>query len=485
MEEFKKIIFTIEQIKENRIDLVKQDVTKFESQLKKMDGLSIKELLYLHYAVALFYTKQNNYSLASHHFQQAVKYRGQDRQTKQLWLQAHLDFVQLDEQFKQYAQARMTLAKVLQYMEKNHQHVVDIARIYQKIGWLFFQEEELHQAHMQLEEAKKLFLQFYRLPDPNVMKVNDQLAEVYLALEQPELAEQLFENVIRKHKEDLTKVGEATLLLKLGELNFHTDLKTARKNISAAKNLVSEDHPLYLRAYMLLAEIEENIKAFPRAIKYYRKALNIVLKAYPKDHFLIVFIYSKLGTISLKIGEKEQAQTFLESGLPLASQHPKIRMQFLYALGKLYSGQKEYTKAFDMYTDFLQGLETEDKTRTLAYANTLQAIAYNYLAQDQFGDALVRYAEALRIYDKLGSNCREERGLSAIRLAYCYQTTGDNKEAEKYYLQGIQLLEKVNNIGLKEEAYLAIIAFYQETKQPKQRRLYENRLVNLQKIMNK
>ncbi|SHN36004.1 hypothetical protein SAMN05216179_3668 [Gracilibacillus kekensis] len=82
---------------------------------------------------------------------------------------------------------------------------------------------------------------------------------------------------------------------------------------------------------------------------------------------------------------------------------------------------------------------------------------------------------------QLGSNCREERGFSATHLAYCYQKTEDNKEAEKYYLLGIQLLEKVNNVGLKEEAYFAIISFYQETEQPKQRRFYENKLVELQK----
>ncbi|WP_018933027.1 tetratricopeptide repeat protein [Gracilibacillus lacisalsi] len=471
----------IEKIQQGQHHLVQREVVEIEQQLKKIEELSNAELLFLHHTAALFYQAEKNYSLASHHFQQAMKHRYRDKEAEEIWLQAHLAFAKLDEQFKQFSQARMTLAKVLQYLEKKQADNTEIARVYQRIGWLFYQEEELHQAHTQMEQARKLLLEELEPVDPMVMKVTDQLADIYVALEQPALAIQLFDNIIAREDTLLSDEGKATLLMKTGELHFHIDLKKARRIIDQAVKLVNTEHPLSVRGFMLLAEIEENLTAFPRAVKYYERALEIINQKYEKDHFLVVFLYSKLGTIALKMGEDQKAKRFLEAGLPLSDKYPKIRMQFLYALGKIYSKQEIYEQAMDMYTDFLQGLEAQDKMRTLAYANTLQAIAYNFLMQADVDNAIVRYHEALSIYEKLGSNCRNEKGLTAIRLGYSYYQAGEIKQAEKYYELGAETIEKVNDQAIKQEAYLALIEFYKETNQPKKQYQYEHKLIQFNK----
>ncbi|QGH35429.1 tetratricopeptide repeat protein [Gracilibacillus salitolerans] len=467
----------IEKIQQGQHHLVQREVVEIEQQLKKIEELSNAELLFLHHTVALFYQAEKNYSLASHHFQQAIKHRYHDKEAEHIWLQAHFAFAKLDEQFKQFSQARMTLAKVLQYLEKKQASNIEIAFVYQRIGRLFYQEEELHQAHTQMEQARTLLLETLEPVDPMVMRVNDQLADIYVALEQPELAIQLFEDIITKEDTLLSDEGKAILLMKTGELHFHTDLKRARRIIDQAVKLVNTEHPLYVRGYMLLAEIEENLRAFPRAVKYYKQVLEIVNQKYEKDHFLVVFLHSKLGTIELKMGGDQKAKHFLETGLPLSEKYPKIRMQFLYALGKIYSKQEVYDKAFDMYTSFLQGLEAEDKIKTLAYANTLQAIAYNFLMQEDLDNAIVRYHEALSIYQKLGSNCRNEKGLTAIRLGYSYYQTGEIKQAERYYELGAVTIEKVHEQEIKQEAYLALVEFYKETNQPKKQYEYEHKLM--------
>ncbi|WP_208589883.1 tetratricopeptide repeat protein [Gracilibacillus suaedae] len=471
----------IKKMQQGQHHLVQREVMEIEQQLKKIEELSNAELLFLHYTVALFYQAEKKYSLASHHFQQAMKHRYRDEEAEQIWLQAHLAFAKLDEQFKQFGQARMTLAKVLQYLEKKQASNIEIALIYQRIGWQFYQEEELHQAHTQMEQARKLLLEELVPVDPMVMKVTDQLADIYVALEQPELAIQLFDNIIVREDTLLSDQGKATLLMKTGEIYFHIDLKKARRVIDQAVKLVNTEHPLFVRGFMLLAEIEENLKAFPRAVKYYERALEIINQKYEREHFLVVFLFSKLGTIALKMGEDQKAKYFLEAGLPLSDKYPKIRMQFLYALGKIYSKQEIYDQAFDMYTAFLQGLEAQDKMQTLAYANTLQAIAYNFLMQGDVDNAIVRYHEALSIYEKLGSNCRTEKGLTAIRLGYSYYQIGEIKQAEKYYELGAVTIEKVNDQEIKQEAYLALVEFYKETEQLKKQYQYEHKLIQFNK----
>lgn len=475
-----KAIEITEKIRKDRKTLVKRDVQIIEQQLKHTEELSAGELLFLHHAVGLFYTEEKNYPLASHHFQQAVKQRIENRESEDVWIQAHVRLSKLEEKQKQYSQARMPLVKLLQYMEKEKKSEIDIARIYQKIGWLFYLEEEFHQAHTQAERAREILLDKSEPNDPFLLKVNDQLADIYVAMEQPELAVQLFEKSLQKNEAILSGEEKATLLMKNGEIYFHIDLKRARRTISKALKFVEEDHPLCLRGHMLLSEIEENMGAFPRAVKYYERSLILAKKEYAKDHFLIVFLLSKLGTIQLEMRNLKKAKEYLETGLPISNKYQKIRMQFLYALGSIYSEEKEYDKAYEMYTSFLQGLEEEDKMRTIAYANTLQAIAYNYFAQKKFHDALVRYSEAYSIYDKLGSNCREEKGTTAMRLAHCCELTGDWKQAEAYYERGAAVLEKINKPELAQDAYMTLVDFYTKTGQPKKQFKYENKLVKMQ-----
>lgn len=475
-----KAIDITDKIKQDRKTLVNRDIQKIEQQLKKENELSASDLLFLHRAVGLFYAEEKNYTLASHHFQQAIKHRYDDTESEDIWVQAHLRLSKLDEKQKQYSQARMPLVKLLQYMEKEKKATIDIARIYQKIGWLFYLEEELHQAHTQVETARKMLLETVEPNDPLLLKVNDQLADIYVALEQPELAIQLFEKTIDRNETELSNMEKATLQMKIGELFFHIDLRKARRTISKAIKLVDEEHPLYLRGHMLLSEIEENMGAFPRAIKYYERSLTLAKKESDKNPFLVVFLLSKLGTIHLEMRNKEKAKEYLEAGLPLSEKYQKIKMQFLYALGNVYSEEKEYNKAYDMYTSFLQGLEQDDKMRTLAYANTLQAIAYNYFAQDNVHDALVRYSEAYSIYVKLGSNCREEKGTAAMRLAHCYELVEDLKEAEKYYELGAAALEKIKKPELAQEAYMTLVEFYVKTDQPNKKFKYEDKLVKMQ-----
>ncbi|WP_080872862.1 tetratricopeptide repeat protein [Oceanobacillus timonensis] len=230
----------------------------------------------------------------------------------------------------------------------------------------------------------------------------------------------------------------------------------------------------------MLAEIDENMGSFPRAINYYKQALDQLTKVYEKDHFMIVYIYSKIGTLSIRTLKKDQAKSYLEKGLTLSHPFPKIRMQFLYALGKIYSDEKTYDQAQKVFTAFLEGLEKDDRKNSIAYGNTLQAMAFNHIEQDQIEQAFERYKEALAIYEKI-PNVKEEKGLTLIRLGYCYENREkqDISKADQCYEKGFKQIEKTRNQELLEEALAGMIDFYNRNNQPKKKQRYEDKFVKL------
>src|SRR5699024_11869741 len=67
-----------------------------------------------------------------------------------------------------------------------------------------------------------------------------------------------------------------------------------------------------------------------------------------------------------------------------------------------------FDKASTVFLEFMQRLEQEGRRKSIAYGNTLQAIAYNELRQDKFEDALHNYEKALEIYQSI-PNCKEEK----------------------------------------------------------------------------
>src|SRR5699024_12190717 len=127
---------------------------------------------------------------------------------------------------------------------------------------------------------------------------------------------------------------------------------------------------------------------------------------------------SKIGTSAMKTFQLKHAKEYLEQGLELAEKCQKIRQQFLYALGKMYSDEGAYDKAYTVFLEFMQRLDKEGRRKSLAYGNTLQAIAFNVLEQEKLERALHYYQEALDIYKSL-PHCNAEAGLTYIRMAYC------------------------------------------------------------------
>ncbi len=439
-------------------------------------------------ALASYYRHIQNYDRSANLFQQALHTGKQAaaRHSKN-WAEIHFEYAALERQYGHHASARKLLATLLQFLEKREEKdTVSIGRVYSTLGKIAMDEENYQQAASQLRQAVSLFRQ--SLPETHslLLQTIDLLSNTFIQMESYQQARDLYQERLKKHREAGNHLLTGKTLLKMGEIDFYLNLRQARKTtgeaLSVLEHAVGEKNIEISRAHLLLGELEENMGKFPRAVKHYKYALEQLEHFYEPEHFMVVFAYAKIGTLAMKANDLEEAKTYLEKGLPLSQAFPKVRLQFLYALGKLYSGEELYEKADSFYEDFLQQLQTDDRKQSKAYADTLQALAFNALKQNDTEKAGLDYQKALDIYQQLKTRTFAEEGLCRIRLAYCVgqQDEQDVARAAANYEKGFRLLERTRDPALMEEALAGIIDFFTRHPDSKKRRKYEDKFVKLQ-----
>ena len=469
-------------------ETIKGLVKELENELNAENEYILEEKFFALNTLAKYFRKVKNYDKSANYSRQAINIsKNISSEYMKVIIDTYLDYAELEREYGNYSNARIELAKLLALLDKSefYDHFAS-GLIYYSLGNISLAEENMEGGLIQLERALVNFQKATHKRHPIIAQTIGVLTEAYIKVENYNKALELYQWLSDAYKQANDNLSEARYLLKVGEVYFYIDLKEARRTTTNAIKLLegihNEKHLDIAKANLMLAEVDENIGNYPRSITYYKRGLEQLESFYPENHFMIVYVYSKIGTISIKSNELGQAKQYLEKGLTLSGSFPKIKLQFLYALGKIYSGEKQYDRAFNMFHEFLQRLEEDGRKDQVAYGNTLQAIAFNYLEQDKFEGAFDYYEKAKAIYEKL-SNCREELGLTLIRLAYCFENKKkqDIEQAEKYYEKGFNLIEKIHEPGLLEEALAGIIDFYTRNKNAKKRRFYEDKFVELQK----
>lgn len=466
-------------------EIVEQLVVIFESKCISKES---EAACLISATLAKYYRKKNHYEKAVYYSQQAIH----AAKTAQLpftsiLIEVYMDYAKLEKEYKQFTNARKLLATLLQQLEKNKwEDEFAYGLIYRLLAAIGFEDMTFDMTVNQLKQALTSFRKTVSEDHPIIYQTIDELAETYIRLEAYHEALHIEEDILRVYQEKNDRRMAGIISLRIGEIYFYIDLKKARKVIVEAIDLLqSLQEPMHLyeaKGNLLLAEAEENLAQFPRAITYYKRGLEQLKQVHQAEHFMIVYAYSKIGTLSLKVNQLDQAKQYLEEGIKLTKHHPRIKMQFLYALGKIYSNQQSYSQALEMYQSFLSQLTIDGKKQSKAYADTLQAIAFNYIQQNQLEQALEYYQAAISIYQLVKPIHYEELGFSSIRLAYCYESKVNKelKKANEWYQYGVEKIEKVRNKELLEEALTAVIAFYQRYNFSNQRSFYEDKLVKLQ-----
>ncbi|WP_033827067.1 tetratricopeptide repeat protein [Bacillus andreraoultii] len=468
------------------------DVKKFIVQLEVLSKQTTKtSLAFQAYTlIGKYYRQIRNYDASASHFRNALHLvHSVDQVTfASEIIDTYLNYIALETEYSQLKKARTAVAKILDWLDKNRptDHLA-YGLIYRSFGKIFFSDDDYQSGINQTEKAIHYFTLVYPQTHPIVIDLIDIIAKAYIKNENYEKAQILYSDLVKQFKKDNNPIEVAHTLIKIGEVYYYTDLKQARSAIMKALKIFEESndvsHEDKIKALMMLGEIDENMANYPRAVNYYKKALEHLLFTKQNPHPILVFTYARIGMLLIKLDKLVAAKDYLEEGLELSDRFPNIRMQFLYGLGKIYSHERQFNDALKMYQQFLRGLESTGHKQSKSYGDTLQAIAFNYLEQQNFEHAHLYYLSALQTYDKLTStSCREEKGLTYMRLGYCCEhiEEKDMQQAEDYYEKGFRILKKVKDFGIVEEALAAMIEFYSRTNQRKKRYTYEDMLVKIQ-----
>ncbi|MFC3040610.1 tetratricopeptide repeat protein [Virgibacillus xinjiangensis] len=488
-----KLLSLREELKAN---VMKKEYDQAANQAEEMENLlaagteAAEEELFLSFsALAKLYSRTRNYDKAADFSRQALrlaKSLGEDQM--EAVIDAHLEYAALEREYQQFAEARRQLANLLQLLEKRKFND-DFAHgmIYSSLGKVSLDEENLDGASRQLKQALDFFGKAVPMTHPASAQTADMLSDVYIQMENHQKALELNKEILKEHQQAENRQAEGRTLLKIGEIYFYIDLKQAHKTIRQAMKLLTDihgdKHLDIAQGNLMLGELDENMGKYPRSLKYYQRALESLETFYTKDHFMIAYAYSKVGTLSIKAGEMLKAKEHLEKGLELTEKFPKLRLQFLHALGEIYSNEKRYEDADRMYREFLDILDKDGRKKSQGYADTLQVIAFNELDQEKWEDAVRHYEEALEIYEQLKPIPPQEAGLTCMRLGHSYENKpGPSPEkAETYYERGYKLLEKTKNRDILQEAVTGLIEFYSRHPNEKKRKKYEDKFVKLQK----
>ncbi|WP_226037461.1 tetratricopeptide repeat protein [Aquibacillus saliphilus] len=276
-------------------------------------------------------------------------------------------------------------------------------------------------------------------------------------------------------------------LILYGNLAFMCDYKLARRIMSVAvKQLENEDaldQMKAARAYLVLGEAEENLENFVRAIKYYKRGLIYFQKEKERDRQMILFLHFKLGALLSLNNDTREAIDYLQKTIELATEESNIEIKInsLVSIAKIYGSKNEYVKAITYLNEVIPMLEGSTLANKLAHAEAYTEMAYNYFDQSLHDQAVPYYQKAIAIHLKLPNYSVRELGMIYMQYAYCLEHKEHPNKllAGKNYEKALVQLEKTNDQELLENAFAAIIAFFESTDNQKKKHFYENKFVEL------
>jgi tetratricopeptide (TPR) repeat protein len=296
-----------------------------------------------------------------------------------------------------------------------------------------------------------------------------------------EAVKQLIESFEREKYEGM---NDSERLLSLGELATQINAKVARRILSQlVKQMGEGSHKspqIAGKAYLLLAEVEENLQKFPRAIKYYQQGLAL-FSADDAPRPLQSFIYYKIGMLYSAIGNKDEAIHSLKKGLEFANAKVESKIPILVSLGKILGSIEKEEEAFSFLSEALELIEQSTLNNNMIHAEALTEVAYYYFDSGKVDQAIPFYEKAITIYDKEKGVANRKLGMIHMQYAYCleHKEQSNIPQAGMQYENGLRYLEEAGDRELYENALMDVISFFTTTNNKKKKRTYENKFLKI------
>ncbi|ALX47287.1 tetratricopeptide repeat protein [Lentibacillus amyloliquefaciens] len=277
----------------------------------------------------------------------------------------------------------------------------------------------------------------------------------------------------------------------LGEMAYMCDFKLARRILSAAVKEMEENgeqDPIKLaRGYLVLAEAEENLEKYVRAIKYFKKGLTYFQGDESPDQYMILYLHFKIGMMYSMRNEADESLHYLSNLIDMAGDsNEDLKINSLVTIAKTFGSKNENEKAYPYLEEALDLLEGSSLENKITHAEALTEMAFYYFEQSQLTMAVPYYEKAINIYKRLNQSSHRKAGMIYMQYAYCleHMEQPNLKKAGNSYENAIDKLELTKDSELLENALADVIAFFDNTADQKTKRKYENKFVELTNAKN-
>lgn len=234
----------------------------------------------------------------------------------------------------------------------------------ERLNDLHFRSVELyHQAQYEealkyAQEAEKIALKEYKQGHQEHLISLDNLAELYMALQRYDKAEEIYKNLVAL-KQKAYGVEDSTAVLKelrnLGKIYVKQSRSADAENLYNRILTINEKLPDKFELFSDINEFAgfyEQRGDYNSALKLYKKALAEAEKI-GEHYFGVMASLNKLGTVYLALKQYKEAETVLNRNLELLQNsfgmHNPDIIKTLELLAEVYIRMKKYTQAESIY----------------------------------------------------------------------------------------------------------------------------------------
>lgn len=233
----------------------------------------------------------------------------------------------------------------------------------------------------------------------------------------------------------------------------------------------------------MLAEAEEKLQKFGRAIKYYTIALEQLDPDHEEEYDLVLYQMIKLGNLHSIKKQNDDAIYYFKQVVELANEEfIQYKIDSLISLGKIASTKSEYEDAVSYLDESHYAIRRNSPFKTKVFSLKPMLKWHTPISSImKWGEAVPFYEKAMKKLRQLVTYPKRDYGMVLMQYAYSLENKDhpDQKAAGKTYEQAIDVLEEVNEPQLLESALGDTIKFFDKTNQQKKKQHYEEKFVQL------
>ncbi|UXX77661.1 CHAT domain-containing protein [Reichenbachiella carrageenanivorans] len=459
---------------------------------------------------AVFYEENDEYAKASEILDIALEASRRKYDNEDVEYAIELDKI-ANLQFKigEYAEAEKNINEALQILEKADRELAGgyYAQSLVTQATLFAIKGEYDEAESNISKSEKLKKAGVRTIETSGIEIEDELAEVYLAIGRYRDAEKLIEHDLKKkerrfgansrHMND-PLILKARLKMIMGDYTMAEQLANRAYNITFG--IFGGESSKITPSLVTLANINTTIGDYDVAASRLEQVIEIREKQFGRDHIDVARAVSDLALVRFynDAPTEEVEDLFLRAekivGKKLGGSNPHYA-DVLKNLAVVYVAERRFDEAFVYLEDAANIWD-----RRIGSRNNINSAAINilrgdiYYSQHQYGEALGYYDKAKDLYEDFFSKSHPEYVKALSKMSKTYFMQGDIKRSQesieevlanysvfiKEYFPSLSEREKAkfwNTIKQDYEFYNTIVINYNKKNTELVGSLYNNALL--------